>query len=684
MSELLSEATGKTEGAPRDMQAEPAPLLRVYTFGAFELVWHTAPWTGEVVWESRTSARALFKLLLCAPGRQAPKSLLAGILWPEVDEERARESLRSACKVLRQVLRTAGGEELLVQRSTDDLLLLADQTRLWVDADAFENLVAQASRADSPEVALVRWEAAHALLRGEFLADEQSAEWTRHRLVKRRQQGLWMARCRLTRHLTDLYLQRGQTSRAEEMLEAHLLRFPADQDALYRFLLLLEQQGYFEEASILYERSRLALEAHGKQPAQHVRVLYKRFQQSISSGKRAFSAQTGITTSPVVPAPASGKPDHAENGLSGMVNPLSSVSGSAGPSENVLSALRALLTDEGREDMSLLSRRQLLELGIAAFITRLAKLDGKHISAVEREELGRALGQSIADGWKLFHRVGNAEILATGQIQLILLHQAHALVYPASLPYLYTGVYGLIGIALHFQERDEEALQTYHHGYMAALATGDPWYIVANLISQADCCHTLGQYSAAIQTLEEALRIIGEPANEASVRLKTHLLACWADNAMMLHDDRMTREKLDASRTYLGQLKPDEEFDHAAWLLIAGKYALNLGDYPVAKNYFEEALAELPEQWLLRRAMTTTGLAMAYARIGEREHSLSVAKDLTQPIKSIDAPMTNRWFTEYLQRDLLGIFPTDREVRRFVMDTHRQLPQQTSLLHIDQ
>lgn len=333
--------------------------------------------------------------------------------------------------------------------------------------------------------------------------------------------------------------------------------------------------------------------------------------------------------------------------------------------------------------MSLLSRRQLLELGIATFITRLAQLDSRHISAVEREALGQALGQSIADGWKLFHRVGNAEILATGQIQLVLLHQAHALVHPASLPYLYTGVYGLIGIAQHFQERDKEALQTYHHGYMAALATGDPWYIVANLISQADCYHALGQYSAAIQTLEEALRIIGEPTNEAGIRLKAHLLACWADNAMMLHDDRTTREKLAASEVYLDQLMPDEEFDRAAWLLIAGKYALNTGDYPAAKNSFDEALTELPEQWLLRRTMTATGLAMAYARMGERERSLSVAKDLTCPVKSIDAPMTNRWFTEYLQRDLLGVFPTDREVRRFVTDTHQQLPQQTSLLHID-
>src|SRR2546429_9948596 len=120
VSESMPGEKKKTEGASRAMQEGLTPLLRVYTFGKFEMVWHAAPYTAEAVWDSRTSARALFKLLLCAPGRQAPKSLLAGILWPGVGEERAREPLRSACKGLPKVLRTASGEELLAQGRPDD------------------------------------------------------------------------------------------------------------------------------------------------------------------------------------------------------------------------------------------------------------------------------------------------------------------------------------------------------------------------------------------------------------------------------------------------------------------------------------------------------------------------------------------------------------------------------------
>ncbi|HJT55397.1 MAG TPA: hypothetical protein VJ761_02790 [Ktedonobacteraceae bacterium] len=154
-----------------------SPLLRVYMLGVFHLTWQVPPFTTEDLWKSRTSARTLFKLLLCVPDRQASRSQLAGILWPDTDEERARESLRSAYKVLRKVLRAANGEDLLELRPGDDMLHLAGQSRLWVDADAFEELVAQASRTLVPEAALPLWEAANALLRGEFLADEQSAEW---------------------------------------------------------------------------------------------------------------------------------------------------------------------------------------------------------------------------------------------------------------------------------------------------------------------------------------------------------------------------------------------------------------------------------------------------------------------------------------------------------------------------
>ena len=260
-----------------------APLLRVYTFGAFRLDWQVPPITTEDVWKSRTSARTLLKLLLCAPGRQASRSQLAGILWPETDEDKARESLRSTSKVLRKVLRAASGEDLLENRNNSTALKLAEQSRLWIDVDAFETLVAQASRAVTPDEALSLWQQAMDLLVGEFLADDQGSEWMGHRWIKLRRQALRMARSRMVRHLADLYLQHGQISLAEEVLQQHMLRFPTDQDALYRLLLLLERQHCFEEARLLYEQTKRTLEAMGKQPAKHLRICYEHLQKAALS-----------------------------------------------------------------------------------------------------------------------------------------------------------------------------------------------------------------------------------------------------------------------------------------------------------------------------------------------------------------------------------------------------------------
>ncbi|MFL5624861.1 MAG: BTAD domain-containing putative transcriptional regulator [Ktedonobacteraceae bacterium] len=679
------------------MQEASTPLLRVYLFGEFQLIWQVPSCMEEAVWDSRTSARALFKLLLCAPGRQATKSMLAGILWPETDEEKARESLRSACKVLRKVLRTAAGEELLELPRTDDTLRLAEQTRLWVDADAFEAVVSQASRVHSSDAALALWEEANALLRGEFLAQDQSAEWLSHRLVKRRRQVLWMARCRMIRHLADLYVQRGRLSLAEETLELHVAHFPTDQDALYRLLVLLEQRGCFEQASILYERTRRTLEAVGKQPGQHVRACYERFQQLVSSRSQTLPFQKDISSletvselggqffashAPVVtPALSRCGLEGSEGGLIGSMTHVFSLLGTDGRLDARLNVLRVLLEPEGegRQDMSLLSRRQLLELGIAALISNLAQVDSKRISVVEREELSRALGESIANAWRLFHIMSNTEILAVGQIQLSLIHKAHALLLPSTRYCLYAGAYGLKGLALHFQERHEEALHTYHHAHLAAVATGDSWFIAQALICQADTYLALGMYAEALHVIEEALLGLGE-IDEEHRRARAHLLGCWADVSMSMKEYSFAQKKLDEAAHYLDEVTVIEEFDRSCWLQLAGKKALMAGEYQQAVDHLEEALAANPPHWLLRHVGILTPLAMAYARMQEQEKSLFIAQQATPIVGAVNAPMTNKHFLEYIKDDILGRFPHDNKSHTFLTEIRHQLPHLPALV----
>ncbi len=218
----------------------------------------------------------------------------------------------------------------------------------------------------------------------------------------------------------------------------------------------------------------------------------------------------------------------------------------------------------------------------------------------------------------------------------------------------------------------------HQNGYFAASMTGDPWYVVQCLICQADCYTALKQYELAIQMVEETLCIIRNPIGEAQVCAKAHLLTCWADNAMMLEDYKTAQEKLEASEAYLDQIDSNQEFDRASWLLLAGKYALKTENYPTALRNFENALIELPEQWTLRRAMTALGVTKVYARMRERDKSFEIAENLVPMVQTINSKMTNRWFAEYLEQDLLDIFPTDRDVRTFITHVYQKLPQLVS------
>ena len=306
-----------------------------------------------------------------------------------------------------------------------------------------------------------------------------------------------------------------------------------------------------------------------------------------------------------------------------------------------------------------------------------AFLKDRHVSEEELFRLHHTLGESIGAAWKLFHTASSTQLLALGQTQLSLVQQVHPLLHPSARPYLYAGIYGLIGISLHFQERDVEALHVHQNGYFAASIIGNSWYVVQSLICQADCYTALKQYNLAIHTVEEALSTVRNPTDEAEICAKAHVLSCWADNAMMIKDYRTAQEKLEASEAYLDQVTSNEEFDRCSWLLLAGKYEMKTENYMEALRNFEEALVKLPVQSTLRRAMTALGLTKSYSRIRERDKSLEIAENLVPMIQAINSKMTNRWFAEYLQQDLLYMFPTDKNVRAFVTRVYQKLPQLT-------
>jgi DNA-binding SARP family transcriptional activator len=100
-------------------------------------------------------ARALLAYLALPPGRAHPRDRLTALLWPDVGEAQARQSLRQALAVLRRALAKSGA--LVVRADT----VAVNPARIDVDVVRFEQLGADGSRA--------RLEQAVALYRGDLL-----------------------------------------------------------------------------------------------------------------------------------------------------------------------------------------------------------------------------------------------------------------------------------------------------------------------------------------------------------------------------------------------------------------------------------------------------------------------------------------------------------------------------------
>jgi len=345
-------------------------------------------------------------------------------------------------------------------------------------------------------------------------------------------------------------------------------------------------------------------------------------------------------------------------------NHLSMLLDAGWSSEQVLDSLRVVL--QGVQGLPGISRRKLLELGATAWVSNIPLSSGSQVTESELLRITEALGKSIASSFGLFHRVSNAQILATGQAQLAILKQNRFVLNPDTQAMFYAPLYNLIGLVLHFQERYQEALQFHTSAHIAARESGDLWSVIQSLICQAYAYQSLNQFAETTQIIEAGLRLLDGQSDEIFIRAKAHLLGCWADSAMTVGEYSIARKKLSDAEAQLDNISLNEEFDRASWLQLVGKLALMMGDYTIAIHRCQEALQELPQGVLVRQTITLLPLAIAYARQREMDASLFVAEQAVPMLVAINAPMTTRHFSEYVQEDLLRIFPNEQRVRNFV------------------
>ncbi len=156
--------------------------IRIYTLGQFRLERRDGPdWqtVTDAAWQHQR-VRSLLGCLLSSPRRKLGREQLMDAIWPELDVETAAGRLDRAVYSLRQLFepersRLAMSPLLLTER---EVLVLADQSQVWIDADAFERLLNQARNTDDPGEKKRLLEEASTLYGGDFLPEERKIEFT--------------------------------------------------------------------------------------------------------------------------------------------------------------------------------------------------------------------------------------------------------------------------------------------------------------------------------------------------------------------------------------------------------------------------------------------------------------------------------------------------------------------------
>jgi DNA-binding SARP family transcriptional activator/cytochrome c-type biogenesis protein CcmH/NrfG len=201
--------------------------LKVRLLGGFEL---SGP-SGTTLTVPTRKAKALLAMLAREPGEFQARETLAGTLWPESSETRARSSLRQSLKLLRRALCDVGPKVIVGNAN----LLALEPAETWVDVTLFEQL----SEAGTPDAL----EKAAALYRGDFLAtllppSEPFAEWAMLEQTKLRERANGTLGA-LLRHYSD----EGEWGRAIQTAVVLLGLDPLREDVHRELMRLYQKQG---------------------------------------------------------------------------------------------------------------------------------------------------------------------------------------------------------------------------------------------------------------------------------------------------------------------------------------------------------------------------------------------------------------------------------------------------------
>jgi DNA-binding SARP family transcriptional activator len=311
---------------------------------------------GETVKIPRRKALALSAYLALARQPQS-RDVIASLLWPDLDDEHARSALRSTLRVL-----TAAVPVEWIQ--ADRMTLQLKQDAVWVDASAFEALLAQSSLHEhSPDIVcsecVLLYEQAADLYQADFLAGYHAGGSAEYDDWQRTQQE-WLRReyADIHRRLSQYYADAQQYDTAINHAREWLSVDPLHEPAHRQLMRLFAANGQRADALSQYKQCVAILDEElASPPENETTQLYEAIQNNLLPASRIDSSEgppaPGIM--PRLPSVVVGRESVLEDmrrrvGIGGTeTRPITVIQGWPGVGKSTIVALIAHDTEIARQ-----------------------------------------------------------------------------------------------------------------------------------------------------------------------------------------------------------------------------------------------------------------------------------------------------------------------------------------------
>ncbi|HEX2914676.1 MAG TPA: tetratricopeptide repeat protein [Chloroflexia bacterium] len=243
-------------------------MLRIFLLGTFR-VELDGKLIDEKAWPRR-KVKSLLKLLALQPGYRLHKEQALELLWPDQELSAASGNLYRNLHLLRQVLepppaRKSDSSTILFK---EEIIRLNPASGLWLDLDAFQNLLNRARTASNP---LPHLEEAISLYSGDLLEEDPYEEWLsvrRDELKRDFQQALLL--------VAQAYRQSAAYPAAIAALQRILAKDPSNEAAHRELILVYTLSGQRNEALNQYQLCMKVLDEElGLDPSPETLELYR-------------------------------------------------------------------------------------------------------------------------------------------------------------------------------------------------------------------------------------------------------------------------------------------------------------------------------------------------------------------------------------------------------------------------